>query len=442
MTTQFATLPMVGTMINETACPGPVPALRGTYSPDEVDRINCQSFVAASATDSNMHWGESNTDMFQQAIIGGSNQSTSNIIHLVSSESTKDIAVIVPPNPPTDRVNLTFPTFGISSQCQAVVDCVADTSGSGSFLLCPSIQPPLNVTTLGDDWESISSLNLSTKAVLYSGYSSNSTINPFGALFTFLYSSNDDIQKPYEPETAGWYLLSTSQHQALYQFFVATCEMKMYQLNLSATEGRYSIVGDAQLADFNTTSALLAGYGTSLTPELMSILHRKLASSIDLSTETFLEYLATNVSASSIGLTAPLMQRASAQSMEVVLLQTASRYPLPPLIVFLLLLFIFGLLALAASIAALLSRSPEINPNVTILSLAHRSLTDSAAVVSQHFESMDEQDHTVLFKEKSGTPRLGAGIAGSGTFGVRRVRRDSDSEDSRLSQIPNMTVGV
>ncbi|KAF9017728.1 hypothetical protein BDZ89DRAFT_1044955 [Hymenopellis radicata] len=442
-----ASMPNTGSIINETACPGPSPFLLGTSSPSN-NLTNCQSFSYASADDPNVHWGTSDT--FHEAVVAGSNQSAVNNMHFVASPSGEAIAVIVPATmpDPSDTTNITFPTFGISSQCQPVTGCDVDLPESNSVVLCRSLSPALNVSGEGQSQsplynEDVLPFNAATNERFLTGYPADSAINPFSAVFVLNFHEASNIRK--HNATPGWYLISRAPvSSTTSQYFIGSCQLSMYEVNVTETDGRYSLTGDPRLTDFNTTSALLAAYQTTLTPEMVTYLHSQLETSIDLPSEDFVQLLARNISASSIGYASPLMQRTESYSADTVLVQTASRYPLPALATFLTCLYLYGLLSLGFSLWVGTSRSSELGgTGVTELEVAQRFLTNSAAIVAQHFSDDEKSGTSTDFfneKEKESAERLDIGSLSRGTIGLRRSRYRSEDDSSELSLLSSQLL--
>src|ERR1700722_1165210 len=248
---------LVGSAINETACPGPTTFLVGAESDG---LTNCAAFQTASASNPVTRWGT--PAMTIEAVAAAANQSEVNAVILVG-----DIAVLSPKSIPNNVDDLVFQTFGLSTSCQPVNGCQLDPA-SETLLACPSFSPPFQVFNVAVT-ESVGEYNITNNVLLTSGYPLGSVLNPYGAIIQLEYDSGDDISIP--GGTPGWYQLDRPETPAP-QFFVASCAITAYNITLSYAPSNssslYSLAAQPQMSNFNTTSALLAAYGTSLSSRL------------------------------------------------------------------------------------------------------------------------------------------------------------------------------
>ncbi|KAK0196783.1 hypothetical protein F5146DRAFT_16597 [Armillaria mellea] len=140
-----------------------------------------------------------------------------------------DMAVLVPSTIPDNVNNLTFNSFGLSAQCEPVVDCsVQYLSSYESAFYCPSFNPPYNVSgsSIGDS--RIDMLNLTSNALSPdpqgAGFPLDSVLNPFGARVILYWDIYFDDGFRFFP---GLYRVKHSD------VYVGTCNMTAYDITLS-----------------------------------------------------------------------------------------------------------------------------------------------------------------------------------------------------------------
>ncbi|KAI0033117.1 hypothetical protein K488DRAFT_85200 [Vararia minispora EC-137] len=429
-------LPSVGYKINTTMCPGPSDIVENTSDHSTDHYANCMSFEAGSLAP--------NAALSRPVEIDGT-------------------AVLLPLNLPLGVNNLTFPSFGIRSQCMPTTDCRTSLLSENASV-CPSFVPPYNLSSdilitsqeAGTDASlnlRVAQFNLSTRAITFSGgdsngYLFNSKLNPAGARVSFfpppsafpdtdplsyLHSSTDfasqgiyGVLMPVvdNPNSGGDPLT----------FFIAECEVAVYDVLVSynASNGTSSLgLSSTSLSDFNTTSTLLA----ALDPSYQNIFYPSLTDALlnsvsTLPVDAFIDILSRNLSATMLSMAAPLLESDKAKSGENVTPLSLSRYPLAPLFTMATLLTLYALLALTLSAAPLVLSASEVVPgeydasvrrgaHATAVELAQRRLFEPMAVVADRFavqypsestSSSDGRASAVKLEDIPDTMRVGVGF--------------------------------
>ncbi|KAK0476600.1 hypothetical protein IW261DRAFT_1421354 [Armillaria novae-zelandiae] len=375
-------MPAAGTKINHTTCLGPA------LSPGSASYGgNCASFVGPK-------WGDANMVNEGLAVIGN-NSFTSRFVMV------DDMAVLVPSTMPDNVDNLTFNSFGLVTHCLPVVDCSVDYMVTS--LYCPSFNPPLNISTVGElaSYGQLDLLDLTNNASSIdpeTGYPLDSVLNPSGTHKT----------KGFPPprNTPGWYLI----FGGLYYGYMSTCNMTAYIVSLSystldGNEG-YTFTSTPVLSNFDTTFALFAAFHFYYQTNLFS----------------------RNMSYAVMGLASPLFERDVSTGGNVVVLRSASRYPLAPLSAVLAILYTYAFLALVITAFSGMSSSQEITVKkndgkehrVTAIELVQLRLTNPLASIAERFsdparpESLLESSAIDMFHEHPHADKLGVVMGDDG----------------------------
>ncbi|KAI0033130.1 hypothetical protein K488DRAFT_85212 [Vararia minispora EC-137] len=454
-------LPSVGYKINTTLCPGPETLTEDTSNPSADLYGNCQSLKAGRLIP--------NTTLGQPVEIG-------------------DVAVLLPLNPPRGVNNLTFPSFGIQSQCTPTTDCRTSLLSENASV-CPSFVPPYNLSSdititsqeAGTDASinlRVDQFNLSTRAIVFNGgnedgYSFDSKLNPTGARVS-LFPPKSAF--PDADPLSGSRSATDFASQGIYgvlmptvdnpdgggdplTFFIAECEIALYDVVVSynSSNGTSSFeLSSTSLSDFNTTSALLA----ALDPSYQNIFYPSLTAALlnpvsTLPVDAFIDALSRNLSITTLSMVVPLLESDRATGGECVTPLNLSRYPLAPLFTVATLLALYALLALVLSTAPLVLPASAIVPgecdpsarrgtHATAVELAQRRLFEPATVVADRFAVECPPELTslrgsgasaVTLEDLSDTMRVGVGFRSHGD-----VDRDGLEEDEDLRRQHRMFV--
>ncbi|KAJ7602853.1 hypothetical protein DFH06DRAFT_1488584 [Mycena polygramma] len=356
-------LPFVGSQLNTTLCPGPalveiIPALeQGTnYS-------NCLHIGIESASAPEWFWGNA-------AVINEGAAVVQNRSHISQIIFVGDLAILAPKAVPADVDAVHFNTFGLKAECGPVTNCEVDTLEE-SILFCPAFNPPLNVSSLatGEVGSTVNQYNISNNAMIFdgedggSGYMLNSSLNPTGAqIMLYWATSPDTIDFPPADNRTGWYSVSRPE-PTVFKMYIGTCTITAYNVSISYSaqnNGQFSLIGDAKLSNFNTTSALLAGLDPASSAILAQYLTSTLQASLNVSLNTFSAILSSNMSYALMGYAAPLFERTSAISGNHISQRIISRYPMAPLCTVLAILYGYALLLLPLCALPLLLVSQEL----------------------------------------------------------------------------------
>lgn len=441
-------LAYVGSQINTTLCPGPVESYHipevpiGNYS-------NCQHTAAVIDSPNRPRLGWGTPDLITEGASVVQNTSTISRTILIG-----DLAILIPATLPEAVNGLVFETFAIQSKCGPVTNCVTQDDSPRWQLLCPSFTPPVNLTATITGTvppSSVQQYDLSANFLTFErddgqvgGYALNSSINPAGAQIILSWSEIPEtasVALPDPDNSTGWY----SVHQTSiikYWFYVGSCSITTYNISISynspntADEG-FTIIGDPELSNLNTTSALLAGLDMTYSTTLASHLAETLQPSLRSPVESLNSFIASNMSFTMMGYAAPLFERAVATSGNGIAQDSVSRYPLAPLCVVLALLYLYALLALALSVMAFPLSSREVVaidtdgksitvPGDTEIQLAQRRLTSPRALIEDRFGMEDDYHREGVSNgsvhERACSERLGVGL-------VWDDRRESNQDE-------------
>ncbi|KAI0033652.1 hypothetical protein K488DRAFT_69694 [Vararia minispora EC-137] len=450
-------LPAVGSEINTTLCPGPFVAfVQTTVNPptgDAARYANCLHFAVLSGSSPVARWGTIDVINEGAAIIN--NNSILSQVVLIN-----DIAVLLPKMMPNDMQRLIFSTFALSTTCAPVTDCAAGPStdlqvpeAGDSMLFCPSFSPPLNLS-LANGANTIASsmvqqFNASTDEMIFAvnnasdtGYRSGSTINPAGALVALFWNQVDahtiDLPPPPGDNQSGWYVWNMPPTTTTSAFYVASCQVTVYNVTMSytspsnGTASQLSFATEPTPSNFNTTSAFLGALDPLFQATLASHISTVLQPSLNASRDVLIAALEGNMSVSLLSYTAPIAMRATASEANSVTQVPVTRYPLAPLSALLALLYGYALISLALCSGAVLLRSRDVvsgtgTRSQSAITLVQQRLMSPRAIVADRFRTeKDVEDSMVtrdaIFEEGKDAPRLGTGLI------VETGDADSDGE--------------
>ncbi|PBK70416.1 hypothetical protein ARMSODRAFT_1017962 [Armillaria solidipes] len=439
-------MPDVGTRINLTACPGPVP-YHGSYY--------------RTCAYETWYWSPLSNDggtVAEGLAVVGNNSSTSR------SVMVDDMAVLVPSTMPDNVDNLTFNSFGLTAHCQPVVDCFYILSA----LTCPSqFNAPYGINFSAADVSAspIHMFNPTNNALPpppYSGYPLDSVLNPYGARVSLQWSATM-FGFPLDPPP-GWYPISEEQCDGCYGY-MATCNMTAYNVSLSYStldgNNTYAFADRPILSNFNTTSALFTALDDLYQTNLVDYLESTLRSSSTLSTEAFITVLSRNMSYAAMGFASPLFERDMSTGGNAIVLRSASRYPLAPLSAVLAILYTYAFLALAITVSSVMLSSQEIvvtknggkEHRITAIELVQLRLTNPLASIAERFvdpvrpELLLESSAVDMFHEHPDADKLGVVMAdgegedGEGIIRKRRTLRVESIERS-LTRLSGSTMNI
>ncbi|KAJ7311490.1 hypothetical protein DFH08DRAFT_1045377 [Mycena albidolilacea] len=216
----------------------------------------------------------------------------------------------------------------------------------------------------------------------------------------------------------------------------AACNLTFYNLTLRHEEGNYGVVGNPVLAESNFATIMQGGLLSQVgNLQLLSNLQATMLAQPDVSSAVAamnqeLGRLTLALFAGTLerSVSPTAAQRTSISPHPVLL----GRYPLPPVVVYLLLLYAYALTAAgiylaAARLRSALFRAPGYK-QTNAVQLAQLRLADPLALVaalypSSHLEASSEADDARdLFLEDSTTPRLAMGTEGQAQDGFTSPR--------------------
>ncbi|KAJ7651400.1 hypothetical protein FB45DRAFT_35549 [Roridomyces roridus] len=428
-------LPMVGSSINLTACPGPS-LFESDHDRNRIeDKLsNCQHREVGET----IIWGNADLVNEGDAVLG--NSSVFSQVQMIENRAT-----LLPATLPSGAKNLVFNTFAMNATCSPL-DCKRSFNMGNEtyFLGCTQFQPPFTIydeapphaTSMLNQFDfSTNALIFQSKTVELSGiapgggsggYASNASLNPVGVMVDLCYNQHTAaVNTPVD--TSGWY--TDQEEPTTYSendptspeavFYLGGCVLDVWNISISYTAPTDGSTTPsftpapgyaATRTDFNTTSALLGALDAAYSSVLAAHLATSLQGSTSISSDDFNHLLAGNVSQGILALAAPLTERIAAVQGEAVTSATVSRYPLAPLCVLLALIYGYSALALAVGVAACTLPSRIITERETAggvykptgeLDLVHSRLTKPRMCISDRF-------HDDLVPEES--QRLGVGF--------------------------------
>ncbi|KAH7928827.1 hypothetical protein BV22DRAFT_1126191 [Leucogyrophana mollusca] len=390
-----------GTAINTTTCP--YPGYMETHRLMS-DRTALPGENCAAYDNDNMQWYQygpgwgslDDNSILAESVAASNNASTSHSTILIESHN---MAVFVPASVDQSSLyNFSASTFGASISC-GLPNCsnLLPTDGGvdGGPFACTDFVPPYNASLYNSTSFIYDPTNLSQQPA----WSNGTGNNPFGF---FLQMTYDGLNTALETSgtnassitgTPGWYF-GPAQSSVSY---LTACTVSIYNVELSNYNNTYSIT-NATLADFNTTSAMTSGFidymsFTYLIPQLQNAL-QSFVQSTDFASE-----LQTQLMLRSLALSAGIVESIPALNAFSATQTVASRYPIAPLATFLVLLFLYSLVALGIVFWTCFSASDSVKfylPDGTmssrsLLEMAQARLTDPLAVVADRFERGDRR---------------------------------------------------
>ncbi|KAJ6533723.1 hypothetical protein B0H19DRAFT_1272358 [Mycena capillaripes] len=394
-------LPAMGSRINTTLCPGPVPYILNDTS---TRYCNCQH-SQPNSLGWNVSWGDAALVNEGAAVLGNSSLSS-------QIQNIDNLASLFPKDLPSGVQNVVFSTFAMEATCKPISDCRqnANLNGSYYFLLCDSFQPPFAVS--GEKSEPmLNQFNSTNHALIFQshipgqpasgvgpigymnggGYALGSALNPTGVLVV-LYWDGGELLPP--DDFAGWYNQTDISESVIYSFYLSSCVLDVWDITLSysapsnGNASSITFVSSKTHSDLNTTSALLAALDPAYSTTLASHLTTTLQRSSSVTSEEF-----------------------------------TSRYPLAPLCLVLALTYGYSLLAFGVGITAFTLSSREIichnaqgqnaPQRIQELDLLHLRLTSPRACIADRFHASEPVLPVLkenIFKEAQSARRLGAGF--------------------------------
>ncbi|KAJ7924565.1 hypothetical protein B0H13DRAFT_1863798 [Mycena leptocephala] len=433
-------LPAIGSRINTTLCPGPVPYI---LNDAWTGNSNCQH-SQGNNLGWNMSWGDAALVNEGAAVLD--NSSVSSQIQLIDN-----FATLLPKDLPAGVENLVFSTFAMEATCKPISDCEKNAYLSGTddvyFILCPGFTPPFAVSGVKPFEAMLSQINSTNNALIFqsgtpglpasgvgpightsgAGYALGSALNPAGVLVV-LYWDGGELSLP--DDFAGWYNQTDPDTLVTYSFYLSSCVLDVWDITLSysapsnGSAPSFTLVSSKTHSDFNTTSALLAALDAAYSATLASHLTTTLQGSLSVTSEEFSNFLAGNLSQGILAYAAPLTERLNSTSGEALNSVTASRYPLGPLCIVLAFTYGYSLIALGVGIAAFTLSSREIifhnapqsqsaPQRIQELDLLQLRLTSPRACIADRFGSSEPMFPILkedIFREAQSARRLGAGF--------------------------------
>ncbi|KAJ7692591.1 hypothetical protein B0H17DRAFT_1061327 [Mycena rosella] len=432
-------LPVSGSRINTTLCPGPSPFLL-----NQAEYSNCQhSQTSESGPD--MSWGNEGLINEGAAVLG--NTSVSSEIQIIGNAAT-----LLPKRLSTGVQDLVFNTF---------------------FLLCPRFTPPFAVKTeatseiYGDAMPMLNQFNVTNNALIFqsgtpdrpaplvgpynhsttAGYALDSMLNPAGVLVVLYW---DGAQFSFPQDSTGWYGVGLAPVQ--YVFHISSCVLDVWDVMMSysspmnGTSPTFTPLYKTP-SDFNTTSALLGALDSAYSGTLASRLTTTMQASSSANSDTFKSLLAGNLSQGILAFAAPLTERIASVSGQAINSTTLSRYPLAPLCLLLALTYGYAILALAIGIAAfnlssreIITEGRDVPRRLRELDLLHLRLTNPRVCVADRFDEGETGPMATgkeILKDTPRARRLGAGFAQSG-----RGEDDPSSSQTTLRSMRKFTVDI
>ncbi|KAJ6502108.1 hypothetical protein C8R45DRAFT_1092003 [Mycena sanguinolenta] len=337
---------------------------------------------------------------------------------VVTLNNASDLAVVVP-SLPDPSLMLETPSFGVEAQCTSLTpNCTAATQSQ-----CPGYpQGSLPLALGGNTTASTNTTSSSTSTTTSSSTLPTSTqpvtnlvaaaqaANPQAVRVQLQWSSNG-IMRPANPTT-----IETSSGDILSW---ALCNMTFYNLTLRHQDGNYSVIGDPVLADSNFAAIMKGGlFSQAGNLQLLSNLQATMLAqpTVSNAVAALNQELGRLTLALFAGTLQPTTVAAQHTSQDSTLL---GRYPFPPVIVYLLLLYAYALTAagiyvLAARLRSTLFRAPGYK-TTSAVQLAQLRLTDPLAFVAalypSHSDACEPDNAQDLFLEDDTTPRLMMGRA-------------------------------
>ncbi|KAJ7652530.1 hypothetical protein DFH06DRAFT_1299696 [Mycena polygramma] len=444
-------LPLLGSRINTTLCPGPAP-----FMSNASDRYsNCQHLEFNRTGNIVMDWGT--TDLKDEGSYVINNISDISQIQLVDDF----FAVLVPRTLPSGVEGLQFNTFAVAAFCTPVTDCeqAVHLPGTGDFydIACSHFTPPF-VQNYSSALSMMNQFDLSNGQLIFesgtssqpratvgppgngsapAGYALTSTLNPAGVLLALYWESEtNSAGYTFGPDVIpdGAYVMTHAPVE--YIHYIANCTVEVldvvlsYDALLNGSAQSFDIV-NATLADFNTTSAMLAALDTaysatlanSIVTQVKQIMRVEVAFNATLLFDVGLGYL---LGRGILGYAAPLTERIASINGSQMIGGTVNRYPSGPLYLVLVLTYGYAILALSVGLRVLTLPSREITMEagrgrttprrILEIDLVQLRLTSARACVADRFDDGTESGPILdlsrddIVKEGGEVRRLGAGF--------------------------------
>jgi hypothetical protein len=377
---------------------------------------------------------------------------TSAPFSVLTLNNASDLAIVVVPSSADLLLTAgsdSMPSFGVKAQCSSLTP----TCSAVSQAQCPGY--PQVALALGGNTTARASASASTHASSTSAtHATAASAVPVSQPTTSLVATGPAganpqsvrVQLQWAPNAmvrpANPAAIQTSSGDILAW---AACNLTFYNLTLRHEEGNYGVIGNPVLAESNFATIMQGGllsqvgnlqllsnlqacffFPSHVSPHLMpSLLQATMLaqSNVSSAVAAMNQELGRLTLALFAGTLEPSASPTAAQRTSIsphpVLL---GRYPLPPVVVYLLLLYAYALTAAgiylaAARVRSALFRAPGYK-QTSAVQLAQLRLADPLALVaalypSSHLEASSEADDARdLFLEDSTTPRLAMGTEG------------------------------
>ncbi|KAJ6490609.1 hypothetical protein C8R47DRAFT_452957 [Mycena vitilis] len=346
---------------------------------------------------------------------------------VITLNNASDLAVVVPASPDPSFA-LQGPSFGVRAQCTSLTPNCNGTAAvqCPGYPQTPTLALGGNTTasTNGTAHNTTSNANTTTPVQPTTKLTAaGKTANPQTVLMQLQWGA-DVLVQPANPsaiQTSGGDVLAW-----------ASCDLSFYNLTVRHEDGNYGLVGDAVLAD-QDFAAIMQGGLLSQTGnlQLLSYLQATMLAQPNISGAA--SAMNQELSRLTLALFAGTLQTQITPKVAVAAQSTApqptlyGRYPLPPVIVYLFLLYAYALTAAgiylsAARLRSTLYRAPGYR-TASAVQLAQLRLTDPLALVAALYPSPsfpysgpvpEADDARELFLEDPTTPRLALGTDGDG----------------------------
>ena len=416
-----------GTIINKTICPYPgYVQLKYSYI-DPMDSLtpgvipsgqNCANYdnVFVQSLPPGPGWG----DILDPSVLAASVSASNNISNfrtaiLVESDN---LAVLVPPSITSDSLyNFTASTYGISMSCRSPT-CQLYTPGvsgtDGGPFGCTDFNPIYNALL----YNLTSFLYNPSTMTQQPDWSNGTGNNPFGFFIELPFvnipshqTSGTDARNSTNGEP-GWYY-GTWPGSVVY---LTQCTVTSYNVLLSNFNNTYAIA-NTSLTDFNTTSALSTGFiawmaSNYLLPQIQNIMGSEIQS------KNFSSTLQTQLMLRSLALNAGILEGVPVSASTKSTPSIASRYPIAPVVTFLALLYIYGIVALGVVVWTCFLTTDTVvvqsdkgkKETYSILQMVQLRLTDPLAVVAEWSTNDTKDGPAVLSVLRDSGDREGEGL--------------------------------
>ncbi|KAJ7217173.1 hypothetical protein GGX14DRAFT_541754 [Mycena pura] len=378
-------------------------------------------------------WAATQPWIIHTGLLVAANAATSFSVITLNNTPGPDPTVVIPQSVDSSML-FDAPSFGVSSQCANLTpNCTVTTTGGalptqcrdGAKVLLSRGGNTSTSTTHSAPGAANTAAFVQTGATLFPTTSADA--NPQHVVLQLQWSANASGTV----RTANPTAFQTRSGDILAW---ASCDLTFYNLTLRHQAGSYSVLGAPTLADPSFARIMQGGLLSQLGN--LHLLSNLQFVSLQLVQATMLTapnetaaLAATNQALGHLALAlfAGTLQLTSSPA-STIRQAVLGRYPLAPVIVYLLLLYAYALTAVAVYVWATYLRMPLIRGANTV-QLAQLRLTDPLALVAALYPSPGQraaaEDPRELFLEDEDTPRLEVGMHGevNGPSVIRVHRR-------------------